>query len=309
MPSSELEAVVAAIHEEDRQRGSSRLSSVRPEVDDLIARKAAMNANFVPIPQGIAYRDGTVGGIPGVWFEPEGADRTRVILYCHGGGFMFGSPINTGHVTARLAREAGCLAFSLDYRLSHEAPFPAPVEDGLAAYRGLLEQGFAPGHIAFAGDSAGAGLAVILMVAARDAALPLPAACLSSSPWTDLEMTGASVQECAGSDVHCHLPGLRMMASAYLAGADPRDPLASVLHADLSRLPPLLIQTGETEILRDDGVRLAERARDAGVDVTLNVIEGGVHIWQYVAPDCPETRASEAQAGAFVRAAMDRAAT
>ncbi len=306
MASRELEAVVAAIREEERQRGGSRLGSVRPEVDDLIARKAAMNANFVPIPEGIAHHEGTVGTIPGIWFEPEQADRSRVILYCHGGGFMFGSPINTGHVTARLARAAGCVAFSLDYRLSHEAPFPAPVEDALAAYRGLLEQGFAPTSIAIAGDSAGAGLAVLLMVAARDAGLALPAGCLSSSPWTDLEMTGASIQECADTDVHCHLPGLQMMADAYLAGADPRDPRASLLHADLSGLPPILIQTGGAEVLRDDAVRLAERARESGVDVTLDVIEGAVHIWQYIAPDCPETWASEAKAGAFLKATMDR---
>ena len=144
MPSEELAAVVAAIRKEERERGGSRLGSVRPSVDDLISRKAAMNANYLPIQEGVSHRDGSVGGIPGVWFEPEGADRSRVILYCHGGGFMFGSPINTGHVTARLARETGCLAFSLDYRLSHEAPFPAPVEDALAAYRGLLDEGFAP---------------------------------------------------------------------------------------------------------------------------------------------------------------------
>lgn len=307
MPSRELEAVVAAIREEERKRGGSRLGSVRPEAGDLIARKAAMNANYVPIPEGVIHRDGTVGGIPGVWFEPEAADRSRVILYCHGGGFMFGSPINTGHVTARLARAAGCIAFSIDYRLSHEAPFPAPVEDGLAAYRGLLEQGFAPGSVAVAGDSAGGGLAVLLILAARDAGLPLPAACLSSSPWTDLEMTGASIAECADTDVNCHLPGLKMMAQAYLAGADPRDPRASLVHADLSGLPPLLIQTGGAEVLRDDGVRLAERARQAGVEVVLNVIAGAVHIWQYVAPDSPETQASEAEAGAFLKAAMDRA--
>ncbi|MCB2064953.1 MAG: alpha/beta hydrolase [Novosphingobium sp.] len=307
MPSEELAAVVAAIRKEERERGGSRLGSVRPSVDDLISRKAAMNANYLPIQEGVSHRDGSVGGIPGVWFEPEGADRSRVILYCHGGGFMFGSPINTGHVTARLARETGCLAFSLDYRLSHEAPFPAPVEDALAAYRGLLDEGFAPASIAIAGDSAGGGLAVLVMVAARDAGLPLPAACLSSSPWTDLEMTGASIAENEATDVHCHLPGLRMMAQAYLAGADPRDPRASLIHADLSGLPRLLVQTGGAEVLRDDGVRLAERARVAGVDVTLDVIEGAVHIWQYVAPDAPETAKSEAEAGAFLKAAMDRA--
>lgn len=307
MPSEELAAVVAAIREEERQRGGSKLGTVRPDVADLIARKAAMNANYVPIPADIGHRDGMVGGIPGVWFEPQHADRSRVILYCHGGGFMFGSPINTGHVTARLAKSTECLAFSLDYRLSHEAPFPAPVEDALAVYRGLLNEGFAPGKIAIAGDSAGGGLAVLVMVAARDAGLPLPAACLSSSPWTDLEMTGASITENEASDVHCHLPGLRMMADAYLAGADPRDPRASLIHADLSGLPPILIQTGGAEVLRDDGVMLAHRAEAVGVEVTLDVIEGAVHIWQYVAPDCPETRKSEAAAGAFLRAAMDRA--
>jgi acetyl esterase/lipase len=305
--SKELQAVIAVIHEEDRQRGHSRLPQVRPSAGELTARKEAMNANYVPIPDGIAWRVGEVGGIPGVWFEPEGADTGRVILYCHGGGFMFGSPINTGHVTARLARAAGCMAFSVDYRLSHEAPFPAPIEDALAAYRGLLEQGFAPGNIVLAGDSAGAGLVVILMVAARDAGLPMPAACLSSSPWTDLEMTGTSIIECAETDVHCDLPGLIVMAEAYLDGADPRDPRASALYADLSGLPPLLIQTGGAEVLRDDGVRLAERARQAGVEVTLDVLDGGIHIWQYVAPHSPETGRSEAEAGAFLKSAMDRA--
>jgi epsilon-lactone hydrolase len=304
--SKELEAVISAIHEEDRARGHSRLPQVRPSVADLIQRKAAMNASYVPIPDGVTWREGASGGIPGVWFEPALADKSRVILYCHGGGFMFGSPINTGHVTARLAMATGCMAFSVDYRLSHEAPFPAPVEDVLAAYRGLLDQGFAAGNIVIAGDSAGGGLAVILMVAARDAGLPLPAACLSSSPWTDLGMTGASIHECAATDTHCDLPGLIVMAEAYLDGADPRDPRASVHYADLSGLPPLLIQTGGAEVLRDDGVRLAQRAHEAGVDVTLDVVEGGIHIWQYVAPDCPETKASEAQAGAFLRAGMNR---
>ncbi len=306
-PSEELQAVVAAIREDESERGGSRLGSVRPDVDELIARKAAMNANYVPIPEGVDHHDGNVGGIPGVWFEPEGADRSRVILYCHGGGFMFGSPINTGHVTARLARATVCPAFSLDYRLCYEAPFPAPVEDALAAYRGLLDQGFDPRSIAIAGDSAGGGLAVLAMVAARDAGLPLPAACLSSSPWTDLEMTGASILENESTDVHCHLPGLRMMAEAYLACADPRDPRASLIHADLSGLPPILIQTGGAEVLRDDAVMLADRATAAGVDLTLDVIEGAVHIWQYVAPHCPESKKSEAEAAAFLKAAIDAA--
>lgn len=301
MASAQLDAAVAAIREEDRKRGYSRLPRAVPPDDELRQRKALTDANALPIPGDVAMREGAVGGVPGLWFEPEGADRSQVILYCHGGGYMFGSPLYAGHMTARLARATGCVAFSVDYRLSFEAKFPAPVEDVAAAYRGLLAQGFASGAIVLAGDSAGAGLIVAAMVALRDAGVPLPAAGFSSSPWTDLTMSGDSIRECADTDVNCDLRGLEVMAEGYLGGADPRSPLASPLYADLAGLPPLLIQAGSVEVLRDDAVRLARRARAAGVEVTLEVIEGAVHIWQAVAPDAPETGASEQRAGAFLR--------
>ena len=306
MPSEQLMAVVEAIQAEDRKRGHSRAPQERPSKEQHSQLIEHMNSNYVPIPANVATRTGTLGEVPGVWFEPEGADRNRVILYFHGGGYMFGSAINTGHVSARLAAATGCLAFSVDYRLSIQAPFPAAVDDAVCAFHDLLDEGYESGNIVLAGDSAGGGLIVSLMLALRDAGVPLPAAGLATSPWTDLAVTGASIAECEASDVNCSERGLKVMAEAYLDGADPCTPLASPLYADLFGLPPLLVQVGGAEQLRDDGVRLAERAKTAGVDVTLDIVEGAVHIWQYIAPDAPEAARSEWQAGAFLKEKMDQ---
>ena len=246
----------------------------------------------LPIDGDVTSEPASVGGVPGIWFRPTGTeDVDAAIVYFHGGGFMFGSPRNTGHVTARLAKAAGVPAFSVDYRLSWQAPFPAPVEDALAVYRGLLDAGLAPGSIALAGDSAGGGLAVSTLVAARDAGLELPSCAYTTSAFTDCTVSGDSV---AGiDDPIVSGDGLRMLATAYLDGADPTDPLASPLFADLHGLPPLLLQVGGREALLDDTTGLAARARAAGVDVTLEVIDGAIHIWQYFGPDLPETAASD----------------
>jgi acetyl esterase/lipase len=216
---------------------------------------------------------------------------------------MFGTPRNTGHVTARLARATGCAAFSVDYRLSWQSPFPAAIDDAVAAYRGLLDAGFSPRSIALAGDSAGGGLTVASLVALRDAGVPLPAAGFASSAFTDLTVSGGSATTV--DDPIVNHAGLVMLGTAYLDGADPTSPLASPLYADLRGLPPLLLQVGSQEALLDDTTRLAERARSAQVDVTLDVLDGVIHIWQYFGPDLPETQASEREAGAFLRRHME----
>jgi acetyl esterase/lipase len=297
MASPEHEAIV----EHMRAHGRSTPETL-PPLEHRRAALDAMNANFVPDPPEVASEPGIVGGVPGWWFRPAGADPARVIVYFHGGGYMFGSARNTGHVTARLARAAGCHAFGVDYRLSWQAPFPAAVDDAVAVSRALLADGRDLGTVALAGDSAGGGLAIAALVALRDAGDPLPAAAFASSAYTDLTVSGESAV--AIDDPVCNREGLLMLGTAYLDGADPREPLASPLFADLTGLPPLLLQVGGQEALLDDTTRIAERARAAGVDVTLEVLDGVIHIWQYFGPDLPETRESEARAGAFLRAHM-----
>jgi acetyl esterase/lipase len=295
MPSTEHEALVAAII----ASGHPPTPETRPPLEHLQAAIQDMNDTALPIDPDIEAVDGELGGVPGMWFRPAGADATRVVLYFHGGGYMFGTPRNTGHVTARLARAARSNAFSVDYRLSWKAPFPAPVEDALAAYQALLAGGYAPSSIALAGDSAGGGLVIATLVALRDAGDPLPVAGFASSAFTDCTVSGDSAYKV--DDPIATRAGLCMLAESYLDGADPATPLASPLFADLHGLPPLLLQVGSREALLDDTTRLAKSAREAGVDVTVDVLDGVIHIWQYFGPDLPETQASEAEAGEFLQ--------
>jgi acetyl esterase/lipase len=200
------------------------------------------------------------------------------------------------------------VVLNLDYRLAPESPFPAAAEDALAAYHWMLEN--SPAGIGravqlfIAGDSAGGGLALATMMALRDAGDPMPSACVTMSAWTDLAVTGATLETRAAVDPI--IPGnpeaMRQMVSAYLGTADPRTPFASPLYGDFSGLPPLLMQVGDDEVLLDDTLRVAERARAAGVDVTLHVEPGAFHVYQWLAPDAPESHAALEQIGAFVRA-------
>jgi acetyl esterase/lipase len=191
---------------------------------------------------------------------------------------------------------------SVDYRRAPEHPYPAPVEDLLEVYGALLDGGETSERVAFAGDSAGGGLVIAGLVAVRDTGLPLPAAGVSVSPWTDLAVTGASAD--TADDPIVSGPALRMMADLYLAGADPRSPTASPLYANLHGLPPLLVQVGTRESLLDDARRVVVRAQEHGVDVTLHEFEDVVHMWVVIGPDIPESQEAFAEAGAFIRARL-----
>jgi monoterpene epsilon-lactone hydrolase len=247
----------------------------------------------------------TAGARPAEWIHPAKARPDAALLYLHGGGYVIGSPRSHRHLAEAIARAAGISCLLPDYRLAPEHPFPAAVDDAVAAYRSLVEdRKIAPGEIAIGGDSAGGGLTVATLVALRDARLPLPAAAVSISPWTDLTCSAPSYETKAASDPLVVRPDITAMARRYLGAADPRTPLASPLFADLRGLPPLLIQVGSEEVLLDDSSGLAARARAAGVEVTLEVWEPMIHVWHWFLPWLDEAQAAVEKIGGFLRARL-----
>ncbi len=260
-------------------------------------------------PAGIRTSAATLGELPALLVEPTApspaADGT--ILYFHGGGWVSGSPETALSLTGELVARTGLRAYSVDYRLAPEHPFPAAIEDTLAAYRALLERGGDPSAIVFAGDSAGGGLAVTTCLAARDAGLPLPAALLAFSPGLDATRTGESMRTKEGIDPIFTRASVTRTGAMYLAGADPHQPLLSpACYADLSGFPPLLIQVGTNEILLDDSTRLAARAREAGVDVILDVTADVPHVFQAFAGVLDEADEALERAALFLAQRLRR---
>ncbi|HTB10802.1 MAG TPA: alpha/beta hydrolase [Bryobacteraceae bacterium] len=254
------------------------------------------------LPSGVLITQKQIGGVPGEWVE-AGVPPGDTLLYLHGGGYVACSAEMHRPITVAFAQH-GFRVFAPDYRLAPEHLFPAAVEDAVAVYRSLLQSGIPAGRIAVGGDSAGGGFALAMLMSSRETRLPLPAAVVLFSPWTDLAATGASLvtndRRCAmfrGANIG---PGARF----YLGSADPRNPLASPLYGDLSGLPPMLIHAAEDEVLLDDSKRLAERARAAGVRVVLKIWPVVPHDWQLV-PSMPEARKSLREASNFLHAEMD----
>jgi phosphinothricin tripeptide acetyl hydrolase len=239
---------------------------------------------------------------PAEWLRPPGAAAGRVVLYLHGGGYVIGSPRSHRHLAAAIAAAGQASALLLDYRLAPEHPYPAAVDDATAAYRWLLDQGIGPGRVVIAGDSAGGGLTVATLLALRDAGLPLPAGGACISPWVDLTFSGASYRTRAAADPIVTRAEIDEMARAYLGATAARTPLASPLFADLGGLPPLLIHVGSDEVLLDDAVQLAERAKAAGVDATLEVWDRMIHVWHWFLPMLDEAQSAVDGIGRFIRA-------
>lgn len=240
-------------------------------------------------------------GVDGEWLVPSDAPRDKAILYFHGGGFRIGSIASHRDLAARIADASGCRVLSINYRLAPEHRFPAALDDALAAYHYLRDQGLRPADIAFAGDSAGGNLVLAAMLATRDRCLPLPAAGALMSPWTDLTASGASYESRAEADPVHQRSMIVALAKNYLGkDGDPRDPLASPLCADLAGLPPLLVQVGDCETVRDDSTELAARAKAAGADVELQVWDGMIHVFQMF-PEIPQAREAIASLAVFLR--------
>ncbi len=273
-----------------------------------------MRENFIAANRGFKVRPDTAidpvdaGGVPGAWFTPAGARTDRVLLYLHGGGHVMGSAETHRSLIDDLASALGCRALGLDYRLAPEYPFPAGLEDATAAYRWLLKEVNGALQIVLAGDSAGGGLAAATLIALRDAGDPLPAGAALLSPWTDLEGTGPSCQTRAALDPMVTPIGLHGMARLYVGeSGNLRDPLASPLLAELQGLPPLLVQAGDWEILRDDAVRFAEGVHRAGGSVRCSIWPEMVHVFPFFTSFIPEAREGVAEIAAFLRDCLDAA--
>jgi len=279
-----------------------------PPTESVAERRAMYDRaeRVFTLPPDITVEPVTAGDTPAEWIRPAGARGDAALLYLHGGGYVIGSPRSHRHLAEALARSAGIACLLPDYRLAPEHCFPAALDDALTAYRWLLEEKeIAPGRIAAAGDSAGGGLTVATLVAIREARLPSPGAGICISPWTDLTCSAASYRSKAAVDPMVNLPDITAMARDYLGAIDPRTPLASPLFADLRGLPPLLIQVGSEEVLLDDASGLAERARAAGVDVTLEVWEPMIHVWHWFLPWLDEAHAAVEKIGGFVRSRLE----
>lgn len=241
-----------------------------------------------------------IAGCQAEFATPPGVAGDAALLYLHGGGYCLGSLNTHRRLAWSIAKAAGITSFAVDYRLAPEAPFPAAVDDALAAYRYLLDKGFAPHRIAVAGDSAGGGLSLALMLAARDAGLPMPGAAFLISPWADLSNSLPTIASKAAEDPMISKARLDAFTGAYLGGGDVRQPLASPLNGDLAGLPPVLIHVGAAECLLDDAVGVARRLGAAGVDTRLEIWPDMIHVWHFFAPMLGEGRDAIAVAGTWI---------
>jgi acetyl esterase/lipase len=241
-----------------------------------------------------------VGGIRCEWFVPNGWNDGPTFLHVHGGGYALCSSITHRTMISDIARAAGARGLGVDYRLAPEHPFPAGIDDCESAYHGLLQQGVPPGKLVLSGDSAGGAIVLATLLRLREQALPLPRAAVLLSPWADLSFVRGGSTRQAPFD-YIQLDFMRFFAGIYLAGEDPANPFASPINADLTGLPPLLIQAGSAEILLPDIARLARRAEEYGVDVTLQVYEGMVHAFQGFTLFLPEARLAMTAIGRFIR--------
>jgi monoterpene epsilon-lactone hydrolase len=269
-------------------------TTLRTAFSELMAR--------VPVAPDVQQRPVEIGGVAGVEVTVGASEAENVILYFHGGVYVIGYAAATVPLVGDLVRRTGTKAITLEYRLAPEHPYPAAVEDARAAYVGLLAQGIAPAQIALAGESAGAGLAVALLIALREAGVPLPSCAYLMSPYADLTLSGETLATKRDVDPLLTPDGLRARVPDYVGGASAGDPLISPIFGDLRELPPLLIQVGSHEVLLSDALRLAERAALADVAVTLEVTPGVPHVFQAYAGLLDEARAALDWASDFVRA-------
>ncbi|GEL20038.1 alpha/beta hydrolase [Pseudonocardia asaccharolytica] len=301
MPSRESDALRAQFQQ------MSEILAANPQMDMATLRNLFETLHLLAaeVP-GVSYEEADAGGVPALWCRPEGAATDAAIFYTHGGGFACNSMHSHRKLAGHLARAAGVPALVIDYRLAPEHPFPAQLTDALTAYRWLLDQGVPAGRIATAGDSAGGNLATALVLRLREESVPLPGAIVGLSPWYDMEHKGKTLESNAATDALVQLPILQNMSAMFLGEhGSPTDPLANPLHADVTGLPPIYLTAGGHETLLDDTERFADKARAAGVPVTLRIEPEQQHVYPYMAGRAPESDAAIADIGAWLVATLD----
>jgi epsilon-lactone hydrolase len=293
MASAELQTVIEQL----------RTNPIDPQASLEVLRSAFPAA---PALEGTTATPVDAGGLPAEWVMADHAAADQRLLYLHGGGYVICSPATHRDLAGRISKAAGVAVLVLDYRLAPEHPYPAAVDDALAALRWMHDygpKGAAPARATFvAGDSAGGGLTLATLIAARDAGVRLPNAAVALSAWTDLACTGNTMRTRADVDPMVTEAVLSRMVQDYLQGGEARQPLASPLYADLRGLPPILMQVGDAEVLLDDTTRVADKAKAAGVDVTMEIYPEMIHIFQLFAPMLPEGQQAIERIGAFIRA-------
>jgi monoterpene epsilon-lactone hydrolase len=264
--------------------------------------RAAISAQ--PLPADVTVTAASLGGIPTAEITVDGIEPRHVVLYFHGGVYVMSDAFLAAGLASQVGRRTQAKVISVDYRLAPEHPYPAAVDDALAAYEALLDSGVAPSDIAFAGESAGGGLVIATLVNARDHGLPLPAAAFAMSPYVDLTLAGTTMETKREADPLLSRELLQARIPDYTAGQDAALPLISPVFADLSGLPPLIIQAGSHEVLLDDAVRLAQQAATADVEVTLQITPGVPHVFQAYAPMLDEAGAALDRAGQLLSASL-----
>jgi monoterpene epsilon-lactone hydrolase len=297
--------------------GRSSVSLEQRENLDAILRQSAFPADMgvsdlrrllkelasaQPLPAGVTVTPAALGGVPTAEITVEGIEPRHVVLYFHGGVYVLGDAFQAAGLASELGRRTRSKVVSVDYRLAPEHPYPAAVDDALAAYEALLRSGTAPSDIVFAGESAGGGLVIATLVSARDRGLPLPAAALVMSPYADLTLAGTSKETRRATDPLLSRENLQARVPDYTAGQDPALGLISPVFADLAGLQPLIIQAGTHEVLLDDAIRLAQQAAIADVEVTLDITPGVPHVFQAYYAILDEAGAALDRAGQFLSA-------
>jgi len=270
------------------------------DIAEIRRQYAYLSDRFGAIPRDGVFEPVSLGIVKGEWVKTRNSSPNRLILYFHGGGYVSGSPETHRALVAKLAHASEASAFALSYRLAPEYAFPAAVRDGIDAYRQLVGRGLPPQTIVLAGNGAGGGLAFSVLLAIRNAGLPMPAGCLAMSPWADLTLSGWSVMQNAKNDTALTWDLLFVSARHYLKGSNPADPYASPAFANFKDFPPIMVHAGAMEMLKDDASRIGARAADAGVPVSVEIYDGMQHVFQ-TNSHVPEARVSLQRLGQFVK--------
>ena len=290
----------SAFFDKFRQVSKPSTATADTDIAELRRQYTYLSDRFGAVPADAMFEPASLGPVKGEWVKTDASSPARLILYFHGGGYIAGSPETHRALIARLASASEASAFSLAYRLAPECAFPAAVRDGIDAYRQLTARGIAPQSIVLAGSGSGGGLAFSVLLAIRNAGLPMPAACVAMSPWADLSLSGWSVLQNAKNDTAQSWELLFVSARHYLKKTNPSDPYASPAFANFKDFPPIMVHAGSLEMLRDDASRIGDRAADAGVPVSVEIYDGMQHVFQ-ANPYVPEARVSLQRLGHFIR--------